>query len=68
MNLIQNSDEGVINTIIAETLAKYPDKVAEYKNGKKGILGLFMGEIMKQSKGTLDPKATTVLLEKALNQ
>lgn len=68
MNLIQNSDSDTINAVIKETLAKYPEKVAEYKNGKKGILGLFMGEIMKQSKGALDPKATTILLEKALNQ
>ena len=35
---------------------KYPDKVKEYHNGKKGVVGLFMGEIMKKSKGKINPQ------------
>jgi aspartyl-tRNA(Asn)/glutamyl-tRNA(Gln) amidotransferase subunit B len=68
LNLIQESDSGLIDGFIAEVLAKYPEKVAEYKNGKKGILGLFMGEVMKLSKGKADPKLTNKLLEEKLNQ
>ena len=34
----------------------------EYKNGKKGLLGLFMGEVMKLSKGKADPKLANKLL------
>jgi aspartyl-tRNA(Asn)/glutamyl-tRNA(Gln) amidotransferase subunit B len=47
-------------------LAKYPDKVKEYKNGKKGNINLFMGEVMKLSRGAADPKKTTKLLEEKL--
>lgn len=68
MKLIQSSDSETINNFIQQVLNKYPEKVAEYKAGKKGLLGLFMGEVMKLSKGSLDPKAATQLLEMALNQ
>jgi aspartyl-tRNA(Asn)/glutamyl-tRNA(Gln) amidotransferase subunit B len=61
-NLIQLSDTAVIVPIIDNVLAKYPDKVTEYKKGKKGLLALFVGEVMKQSKGKADPKITSELL------
>ena len=50
----------------AAALAKFPDKVAEYRGGKTGILGLFMGEVMKLSKGKADPKMTSKMLEHKL--
>lgn len=65
MNLLQESDEGSIATMIDEVLSKYPDKVSEFRNGKSGVAGLFMGELMKLSKGKADPKlANRILLEK----
>ncbi len=67
MNLIQESDAGLIEEFVDAAIAKFPDKVAEYKGGKKGILGLFMGEVMKLSKGKADPKIATKLLEEKLN-
>jgi len=67
LNLIQDSSSDNLLPFIEATLAKYPEKVAEYKNGKKGLLGMFMGEIMKLSQGKADPKTTTKLLEEALN-
>ncbi|MDB5061083.1 MAG: gatB, partial [Mucilaginibacter sp.] len=51
---------------IQAVLAKYPDKVIEYQRGKKGVLGLFMGEVMKLSKGKIDPQKTNQLLIKEL--
>ena len=68
MNLIQQSDEGLIMQYIEQVLNKFPDKIQEYKNGKKGLVGLFMGEVMKLSKGTVDPKVATQLLTKALDK
>ena len=68
LNLIQNSDENALASYIKDVLAKYPDKVVEYKKGKKGVMGLFMGDIMRLSKGKADPKITTKLLEEYLNQ
>jgi aspartyl-tRNA(Asn)/glutamyl-tRNA(Gln) amidotransferase subunit B len=44
-----------------------PDKVAEYKKGKKGLIGLFIGDVKKRSKGKADPKMVTQLLEQHLN-
>ena len=66
-NLIQQSDAGSIEPIIDEVLEKLADKVTEYKKGKKGLLALFVGEVMKRSKGKADPKMTTELLLKKLN-
>lgn len=67
MQLIVESDSGLIAQLVDEAIAKYPEKVAEYRSGKKGILGLFMGEVMKLSKGKADPKTATRLLEERLN-
>ena len=66
MNLIQNSDEDFLEKLINDVLAKQPDKVKAYKNGKKNLLGMFMGEVMRQSKGKADPKATNQMLREKL--
>jgi aspartyl-tRNA(Asn)/glutamyl-tRNA(Gln) amidotransferase subunit B len=55
-----------VQSFIKAALNAHPDKVKEYHNGKKGVLGLFMGEIMKLSKGKVDPKKTNQLLIEAL--
>ncbi len=66
LNLLQVSDDGAIEEWVNQVLASMPDKVAEYKKGKKGLIGLFMGEVKKLSKGKADPKMTTKLLESQL--
>jgi aspartyl-tRNA(Asn)/glutamyl-tRNA(Gln) amidotransferase subunit B len=64
-NLLQQSDANALEPIIDEVLARFADKVAEYKKGKKGVLSLFVGEVMKRSKGKADPKVTNeIILEK----
>lgn len=65
-NLIQDADTGLIAAWVEEVLARMPDKVAEYNNGKKGLIGLFMGEVKKISKGKADPKIATQLLTEKL--
>ena len=67
-NLTQESDDTKIELYIEKAIKKYPEKVKEYQNGKKGLIGLFMGEIMKLSKGKTDPKKTNILLNKKLNE
>jgi len=67
-NWIKESDEGSINEFVKEAIAKYPDKVAEYQSGKLGLLGLFMGEVMKLSKGKADPKIASMLVKKSLEE
>ena len=66
MNLLQVSDTNELDTWITAALASMPDKVAEYKKGKKGLIGLFVGEVKKHSKGKADPKVVTALLEERL--
>lgn len=66
LNLLQDSDESNVAAWIEEVLNKMPDKVAEYKKGKKGLIGLFVGEVKKVSKGKADPKLTNDILLKKL--
>lgn len=66
LNLAQTGDDDTLKQLIDEVLAQFPDKVAEYKAGKTGLLGLFMGQIMKKSGGKADPKKTNQLLAAAL--
>jgi len=66
LNLIQTSDGDFLQKIAAEILAQFPDKVKEYQKGKKGLIGFFMGELMKRSKGKADPKVGTGILEALL--
>ncbi|MFK7937673.1 MAG: Asp-tRNA(Asn)/Glu-tRNA(Gln) amidotransferase subunit GatB [Saprospiraceae bacterium] len=71
LNLLQSSDTDFLAELVDAAIAKYPDKVAIYqKKGKKGkgMLGFFMGEIMKTSKGKADPKETQKLLAQKLNK
>jgi aspartyl-tRNA(Asn)/glutamyl-tRNA(Gln) amidotransferase subunit B len=67
MNLLQVSDTVELESWINSALEAMPDKVTEYKKGKKGLIGLFVGEVKKRSKGKADPKIVTQLLEEKLN-
>lgn len=67
-NLIQEKDENFILKTAKEILDSMPDKVEQYKAGKKGLLGLFMGELMKKTGGKADPKMASTILQQLLNQ
>ena len=66
LNLVMDSNEDELESWVSEVIAAMPDKVKEYQKGKKGLIGLFVGEVKKRSKGKADPKKTTVLLEEKL--
>ncbi len=68
LNLLQDSSSDSIQPIIDEVLAGLPEKVAEYKKGKKGLVGMFMGEVMKRSNGKVDPKLANKLIRESLEQ
>lgn len=68
LGLIQNTDTGFLGGLVAAVLAENPDKVAAYRKGKKGLIGFFMGEVMKRSKGSAGPKETQDLLKTALEE
>ena len=66
LNLIQESDDNALAGFIEQVLQDNPKKVAEYKAGKTSLVGMFMGEIMKLTKGKADPKITNKLLQEKL--
>lgn len=67
-NLMQSSDSDELTNWAQEVLASMPDKVQEYKKGKKGTINLFVGNVMKLSKGKAEPKMITQILEQLLQQ
>ena len=66
LNLVQDSDEINVAAWVETVLNNMPDKVTEYRKGKKGLIGLFVGEVKKLSKGKADPKLTNEILLKKL--
>lgn len=65
-NLIQSQDTDSMSVWIEEVLTQNTAKVEEYKKGKKGLMGFFVGEVMKKSKGSADPKILNSLLAEKL--
>jgi len=67
LNLIQDSNEDSIMPVVEAVIQQFPEKVEEYKKGKKAIISMFMGEVMKRTKGKADPKLATELLIKKMS-
>ncbi|MBL8025426.1 MAG: Asp-tRNA(Asn)/Glu-tRNA(Gln) amidotransferase GatCAB subunit B, partial [Fibrobacteres bacterium] len=55
-----------IQPLIEKIVADNPSQVSEYRSGKKKILGFFVGEAMKVTKGKANPKIVNEILEKLL--
>ena len=68
LNLIQESDSSELMKWIEQVIIDMPEKVKEYKSGKKGLIGLFSGEVKKRSKGKADMQLVNQLLQEKLNQ
>ncbi|SEA24410.1 aspartyl/glutamyl-tRNA(Asn/Gln) amidotransferase subunit B [Arachidicoccus rhizosphaerae] len=66
LNLIQTDNEDLLETWINEALESMPDKVQAYQKGKKGLIGLFVGEVKKRSKGKADPGRVMDLIKEKL--
>lgn len=66
LNLIQESDEASLIPIVQSVLAENPEKVKAYQSGKKGLLGMFMGQVMRKSNGKADPTVATKILTELL--
>ena len=67
-NWIQESDSNTLKTYVEQVISNNPEKVAQYKSGKKGLIGFFMGEVMKLSKGKADPKMANKMVQEYLNK
>ncbi len=68
LELVQTSDTTELENWVNQVIEAMPDKISEYQKGKKGLIGLFVGEVKKRSKGKADPKLVTQILEQKLNK
>lgn len=68
LNLVQVSDESYLEQLARQVVAAHPQEVEIFRRGKKGLIGFFIGEMMKVSKGKADPKAGREVLLKLLNE
>src|SRR5699024_10241454 len=66
MNLLQVSDTGFIEPIVDEVITQYPDEVQCYREGKKGLIGFFIGQVMKRSQGKAKPQLVRRLITQKL--
>jgi aspartyl-tRNA(Asn)/glutamyl-tRNA(Gln) amidotransferase subunit B len=67
LGLKQVSDDGAISLMIDEVLSKHSDKVQEYRDGKGKLFGFFVGQVMKASGGSANPKKVNQLLREVLD-
>jgi aspartyl-tRNA(Asn)/glutamyl-tRNA(Gln) amidotransferase subunit B len=66
--LAKVGDEGAIQAFAAEVLSENPDQVAAYKAGKETLIGWFVGQLMKKSRGKADPQLARKILEGLLQK
>jgi aspartyl-tRNA(Asn)/glutamyl-tRNA(Gln) amidotransferase subunit B len=67
LGLLGEQDKDSLEPLVQEILVAFPDKVKAYKNGKKGLLGFFMGQLMRKTNSTVDPQKASELLTRHLN-
>lgn len=65
---LEQASQDDISDVILKVLELHADKVKAYRSGKKNLIGMFMGEVMKQTQGSADPKKTNELLRQALEE
>ncbi len=66
LNLLIEDNNDALENYIDQVLAKYDAQVSAYKKGKKGVLGLFVGEVMKMANGKADPQKVSALVQEKL--
>jgi aspartyl-tRNA(Asn)/glutamyl-tRNA(Gln) amidotransferase subunit B len=64
--LIEDNDDALIE-FVDQVLVKYDAQVKAYKKGKKGVLGLFVGEVLKMAKGKADPQKVNAMVQEKLS-
>jgi aspartyl-tRNA(Asn)/glutamyl-tRNA(Gln) amidotransferase subunit B len=62
----QSSDTSALEKIVDEVIAANPRQLEQYRAGKKTMLGFFVGQVMKASKGQANPQVVNEILNKKL--
>jgi aspartyl-tRNA(Asn)/glutamyl-tRNA(Gln) amidotransferase subunit B len=65
--LSQITDESAIKELVQKVVDAHPNEVEAYRNGKNNLLGFFVGQVMKETKGRANPKTVNQLLNELLN-
>lgn len=68
MNLVQVSDTDFIEPIVDEVIEGHPDEVERYRNGKKGLVGFFIGQVMQRSEGKANPNMVREMITERLEE
>ncbi|MDR8391100.1 Asp-tRNA(Asn)/Glu-tRNA(Gln) amidotransferase subunit GatB [Aliifodinibius sp. S!AR15-10] len=66
LNLIQVSDNSFLEPIVQEVIEDHPDEVERYKDGKKGLVGFFIGQVMQRSQGKANPQLVREMITEKL--
>jgi len=66
MGLAQIRDENLLQEKVLRVLSANPEKAAAYRGGKQGLLGFFVGQVMRETEGRADPERVTALLRAEL--
>jgi aspartyl-tRNA(Asn)/glutamyl-tRNA(Gln) amidotransferase subunit B len=66
--LVQISDEADIEAIVNKVLEKNPEEIERFKAGEQKLIGFFVGQVMKETKGKANPKIVNELLKKKLGE
>ena len=67
LNLLQVSDSNYMDDLVKQVIEANPDEAGRYKEGKKQLMGFFVGQVMKASKGKANPKMANELVRKYLD-
>ena len=64
--LVQVSDTSAIDEVVTKVLSRCPEEVGKYKTGKTKLMGFFVGQVMKETKGKANPKIVNEILKDKL--
>ena len=65
--LVQMSDEEELVALVREIIAANPQQVQQFREGKTKVLGFFVGQLMKKTKGQANPQMVNTLFQQELN-
>ncbi|MCH8122325.1 MAG: glutamine--tRNA ligase/YqeY domain fusion protein [Bacteroidetes bacterium] len=68
MDLAQISDPDAIDALVDTVLTEYPDRVEAYRNGKTGLIGFFVGQLMSKTNGKANPQVARKSFERKLSE
>ena len=65
-DLVQVTDTGAIQEVVQKVLSRFEKEVAAYRGGKTKLMGFFVGQVMRETKGKANPKIVNEVLRKTL--